>query len=96
MDLMDMQNISEYNDGYRYVLVAIDIFSRFAWGVPIKNKNAADVESAIKIVIGDRRPVKIKTDKGKEFLASKIQKLLKDKGIIHFVAENTTKANYSE
>jgi transposase InsO family protein len=96
MDLMDMQNISNYNNGYRFILIAIDVFSRYVWAIPLKSKNAQDMEQAIINILRDRKPIKIRTDKGKEFLASKIQKLLKNKDIIHFVTENVTKANYAE
>jgi hypothetical protein len=59
----------------------------------LKSKNAQDTEFALNTLLADRKPVKIRTDKGKEFLASKIQKLFKNKDIVHFVTENTTKAN---
>ena len=36
MDLADMQSLKQYNDGYRYLLVCIDVFSKYAWIVPIK------------------------------------------------------------
>ena len=39
MDLADMQSLEEYNDGYRYLLVCIDVFSKYAWLIPIKSKN---------------------------------------------------------
>ena len=41
-DLMDMASISKYNDGYHYVLLAIDIFSRYVWTVPLKTKQGTD------------------------------------------------------
>jgi hypothetical protein len=38
MDLADMQSMQKFNDGYRYLLVCIDVFSKYAWVVPLKNK----------------------------------------------------------
>ena len=38
VDLTDMQLISKYNKGIRYPLCAIDLFSRYAWVIPLKNK----------------------------------------------------------
>ena len=38
MDLADMQPLATENDGYRYLLVCIDVFSKFAWIIPLKNK----------------------------------------------------------
>ena len=38
VDLADMQLISKYNEGIRYILCVIDIFSRYAWVINLKNK----------------------------------------------------------
>ena len=38
MDLADMQSMQKFNDGYRYLLVCIDVLSKYAWVVPLKNK----------------------------------------------------------
>ena len=43
MDLVDMTYMSKYNDGYLCILVIVDIFSKYAWAVPIKSKKAVDV-----------------------------------------------------
>ena len=43
LDLMDMTNIAEHNDGYRYVLLAIDIFSRYVWVEPLKSKQGKEI-----------------------------------------------------
>ena len=98
VDLMDMKDLEDKNDGYRYILTAIDIFSRFVWCVPTKSKSAKDVLASLKILLsGERRPKVIRKDKGKEFNNKEVSKFLKDKGIHHFNTENTeTKANYVE
>ncbi len=44
MDLMDMVELSSENDGYKYVLVSIDIFSRFARCYPVKSKKGTECE----------------------------------------------------
>ena len=38
MDLADMQSMQKFNDGYRYLLVCIDVFSKYAWVIPLKNR----------------------------------------------------------
>jgi hypothetical protein len=43
MDLADMQSMQKFNDGYRYLLVCIDVFSKYAWVVPLKNKAGPDM-----------------------------------------------------
>lgn len=97
MDLADMVSLSDSNDHYKYLLVAIDVFSRFAWCVPLKNKTGSVVASGIrKILKGSRRPKSIRTDKGREF-SSEVRRYLSEMDIHHFVAQNTeTKANYAE
>ena len=98
LDLMDMKDIAEQNDRFQYVLVAIDIFSRFASCVPTKNKSARDVAGALrKMLSGQRRPGVIRTDKGKEFTNKLVSSFLSERKIHRFSAQNTeTKANYAE
>ena len=45
-DLVDMSYLSKYNDGYRYLLTCIDVLSKYAWVVPLKNKSGEDVAKA--------------------------------------------------
>ena len=51
MDLMDMVDLAKQNEGVKYVLVAIDIFSRFAHCQPIKTKKGEDVLQALKLIL---------------------------------------------
>ena len=46
IDLCDMQKLAKQNEGYRYVLTCIDVFSKYAWGIPIKNKKAETCRDA--------------------------------------------------
>lgn len=98
MDLMDMVDISKQNDDYRYVLVSIDIFSRFAHCRPVKSKKGVDIVTALQVILkGPRKPNTIRTDRGMEFRSKEVNTYLKNKNIHHFYALNTeTKANYSE
>ena len=97
-DLMDMQQISSYNEGYTYVLLAIDIFSRFIWTVPLKTKQGSEVKKAFDIIFGQgRTPKYLRTDKGTEFLNFNTQAFFKKHGVKHFVTQNEEiKANYAE
>ena len=47
VDLADMQSLSKDNDGVEYLLVAIDVFSRYAWFEPLKNKTAKDLDKGL-------------------------------------------------
>ena len=98
MDLMDMVDIAKRNDGYQYVLVAIDIFSRFAHCQAIKSKKGVDIVKALQVILkGRRKPKTIRTDRGMEFRSREVNKYLKTQNIHHFYALKTeTKANYSE
>ena len=67
MDLADMQSLKQYNDGYRYLLACTDVFSKYAWLVPIKSKTGPALVEAFKVILSSgRKPHKIMTDQGKE------------------------------
>ena len=94
-DLADMQSIASTNDGYRYLLTCIDVFSKYAWVIPVKSKDAKAMGVAIQQLLDSaapRKPQRIQTDKGKEFLCKPVQVLIKARGIQHFVSESDNKA----
>jgi len=98
VDLMDMKDLASDNDGYKYVLIAIDVFSRYAFCAPVKSKASKDIISALENVFeGPRRPRVMRTDKGREFNNRDVSSFLNTEGIHHFSTQNTeTKANYAE
>ena len=51
VDLADMQLLSKYNKGIRFLLCAIDIFSKYAWVVPLKDKKGISVVKAFQIIL---------------------------------------------
>ena len=65
VDLADMQLISKYNKGIRYVLCAIDVFSKYVWIVPIKDKKGVIIVNAFQKILdsSERKPNKIWVDK---------------------------------
>ena len=69
VDLADMQSLSKFNKGFKYLLCAIDLFSKYAWVIPIKDKKGASIVNAFKKIIskGQRKPNKIWVDQGSEF-----------------------------
>ena len=72
-DLMDMSSLAKYNNHYRYILLLIDIFSRFVWAVPLKNKSAIEVVKGLKRVFDTgRKPKLLRTDRGFENLSTKL------------------------
>ena len=93
MDLVDMQSMQKFNDGYRYLLVCIDVFSKYAWVVPLKNRKGPSLVEAFKVILASRRkPQKIITDQGTEFFNKHFKALLKGEDIELYNTCNATKA----
>ena len=75
-DLADMQLISKFNKGFRFLLRAIDIISKYAWVVPLKNKEGITITNAFQKILKEsknsnakpkgRRPNKIWVHKGSQ------------------------------
>ena len=67
-DLADMQLISKFNKGFRFLLCAFDIYSKYAWVVPLKDKKGVSLVNAFQSILNksNRKPNKIWVDKGKE------------------------------
>ena len=55
-DLVDMQKNKSQNTNFNYILTVIDIFSKFAWAIPIKNKTGDSITRAFEIIFKDRIP----------------------------------------
>ena len=97
MDLADMQSMQKFNDGYRYLLVCIDVFSKYAWVVPLKNKTGPSLVEAFKVILSSgRKPEKIMTDQGTEFLNRHFRALMKEEDIELYNTYNETKASIVE
>ena len=98
MDLADMQSMQKFNDGYRYLLVCIDVFSKYAWVIPLKNKTGPSLVEAFNAVIlaSGRNPEKIMTDQGTEFFNRHFQALMKENDIVLYNTYNETKASIVE
>ena len=65
-----MQSLSKYNKGIKYLLCAIDLFSKYAWVAPIKDKKGASIVNAFKKIISKRKTNKIWVDQGSAFYNS--------------------------
>jgi len=53
VDLMDMTKFAKYNNGYNFILVVIDIFSKYVWLRPLKDKKGESVSKALKDVLAE-------------------------------------------
>ena len=88
-DLIDVQRLKKDNDSYSYLLTVIDVFSKHAWVVPLKNKSGPTLVAAFHQVFAEgRKPLKLQTDKGAEFLNKTFQKFLKEERVDFFVTQN--------
>ena len=72
-----MQSLSKYNKGIKYLLCAIDLFSKYAWVVPIKDKKGSSIVNAFKKIILKHKPNKIWVDQGSEFYNNTFKYFLK-------------------
>ena len=75
-DLADMKAFSKYNQGYNFLLLVIDIFSKYGWIIPLKNKKGETVAEALKTIFKERKPEKMWTDKGTEFKNKDVKDLI--------------------
>lgn len=94
-DLADMNDVKIDNNGMRYLLTVIDCFSKFAWVEPILNKSAKSVRDAFEKIFKQakpRKPIRIQTDKGKEFFNTDVSSLFKTLDIFHFASNSDQKA----
>lgn len=96
MDLTSVENLKKYNDGVRFLLFVIDIFSRFLWVKPLYDKTAKSILEATKHIFSERKPLKVRTDAGSEFNNRYFKKYMNDNDIYFFTTKNPPKANYVE
>ena len=77
-DLADMQLLSKFNKGFRFLLCLIDIFSKYAWVVSLNDKKGVSIVNSFQIIFkkSNRKPNKIWVDKGSEFYNNSFKKWL--------------------
>ncbi|XP_035220248.1 uncharacterized protein LOC118193298 [Stegodyphus dumicola] len=95
-DLVDMQSLASFNDGYKYLLTCIDILSKYAWAIPLKDKTSVSIQSAFEKIFSERTPESLQTDAGKEFTNKHVQNFLKKRNVHFFTTHNATKASVVE
>lgn len=99
VDLADFQKISKKNKGANFALVAIDVLSKRVFCVPIKSKRSTDMVNAFKDLFSQMpmKPIRIFSDKGKEFTNSELKNFFKEEGVEKYTANSTTvKASLAE
>ena len=98
-DLANMQLLSRYNKGIRFLLCVIDIFSKLAWVVPLKDKKGVSIVTAFQSILkqsNNRKPNKIWVDKGSEFYNASFKKWFQDNDIVMYSTNNEGKSVAAE
>ena len=93
VDLADMQLISRFNKGFRFLLCVINIFSKYAWVVPLKDKKVISIVNAFQKILykSGRKPNKIWVDKGIEFQNNSFKKWFIDNDTEMYLIHNEGK-----
>ena len=85
-DLIDKSSLSKYNNNYKFILTVIDIFTKYAWAIPLKYKSGLSITNGFKIILSEhpqggsdsRKPEKLWVDRGSEFYNKTFKSLLKE------------------
>ena len=81
-DLIDMQSFSRSNKGFKYILMIIDVFSKYRWAIPLKTKNGSEVMKAFQSLWKTQKPPqKLWTDEGKDFYNKSMKELLEKNNV---------------
>ena len=98
VDLADMQSLSRKNKGIKYLLCAIDLYSKYAFVIPLENKKGISVTNGFNEIIkqSNRKPNKIWVDQGREFYNNVFKKWLSDNNIIMYSTYNKGKSVVAE
>jgi hypothetical protein len=96
-DLVDMQEWSKKNKGYKYILTVIDIGTRYAWAKPLKSKYGTVVTNAFRSLLKQRHPKLLWVDQGSEFYNKNFKELAKKYKIeIYSTYSSSHKSTYVE
>ena len=97
-DLVEIQKYSKWNKGVKYLLMVIDVFSKYGWIEPLKDKKTESVSSAFELIFkkSKRKPEKLWTDKGSEFISKHFKDVLKTHSITLYHTQNEEKSSIVE
>ena len=96
-DLVEMQKFAKLNKGYPYLLTCIDIFSKYSWVIPLKDKKGINVNNALQKIFKRRKCEFLWTDRGKKFYNKQVQDLLNEYNIkLHSTNNSEIKSSVEE
>lgn len=89
-DLNDLRGISQYNNGYNYILTVIDVFSKMLYVRVLKQKIPSEVISAFKSIFKESgvKPKCLQSDKGTEFTGRLVKQFLTENNVKYFTTKN--------
>ena len=90
--------MSKFNKGVRFLLCVIDIFSKYAWVVSLKDKKGISIVATFQSILkqSNRKPNKLWVDKGSEFYNASFKKWLQDNDIVMYSTHNEGKSVVAE
>ena len=92
-----MESLSKYNKGIKYLMCTIDLFSKYARVVPLKDKKGVSIVNAFQKIISEgRKPIKIWVDQGSEFYHNSFKEFLKINNIEMYTTHNEGKSIAAE
>jgi len=97
-DIVEMHLYFRFNKGYHYIPTVIDVLSKYAWAIPLKNKSGSDTANAITEIIrkSGRQPKNLQTDMGEEFYNADVQRIVNTHDINHYSMYSVIKASVVE
>jgi hypothetical protein len=95
-DLADFQKLSRYNKGYKYILVVIDVLSKFVFYVPVKSKRFKDMKPAFVKVFAVAKPKLLQTDRGTEFVSKPMKQFFEKQKVKLYHTFSENKATLAE
>ena len=96
--VLDGHRFASNNSGHKYIVLTIDVFSRFCRAEAIKNKGSKEMVRAFEAIFDrtEKLPRFCRSDRGTEYSNRELQALFKEKNVKHYFTNTDTKANYSE
>lgn len=95
VDVAYVDKLSKYNRNVKYLLVAVDVMSRYLRVEPLLTKDANATAKAFRKMVKTKQPKKVWTDKGTEFKGA-FRELCEKKGIHHYTTNSETKSAFAE
>ena len=97
VDLANMQSLNKYNKENKYLMCAIDLFSKYPWVIPIKDIKGTSIVNAFqKLISKGRKPNKIWADQGSEFYNNSFKDFLRINNIEIYSTYNVGKSAVAE